>query len=482
MVLHIYNSLTRKKEPFTSVREDYVRMYNCGPTVYSYVHIGNLRSFLVADLLRRFLEFKRKKVLQVMNITDVGHMFHDEDVGEDKMEAAAKKEGKDPKEIAKFYTEKFFEDIDNVNIQHAEYYPKATDHVKEIILLIEALIKNGHVYEADDGLYYDISTFKDYGKLSGNTIEQLQAGKRVEARESKKSPYDFALWIKDPRHIMQWESPFGKGYPGWHIECSAMSMKYLSEAFEHGKFEPQLFETIDIHTGGEDNKFPHHECEIAQSEGATKKQFIKYWLHVKHLIVNGEKMSKSLGNFYTLRDVLDKGHDALAVRLQLISTHYRQQLNFTFEGVTEAKQTIERFRDFMARLKDCKEGDLNPKVEGICASAASKFEEALDDDLNVSAALAAVFDLMHDINKLELSAKDAALAYDTMLRFDSVLGLDLEPKEEEISDEAKKLITQREDARLKKDWKRSDELRDKLKALGIEVKDTKDGVKWKKIS
>ncbi len=481
MVLNIFNSLTNKAEPFTSVRKDYVRMYNCGPTVYNYVHIGNLRSFLFSDLLRRFLKYKGMKVIQVMNITDVGHMLHDADVGEDKMELAAKKEGKDPWEIAKFYTEKFFEDIDRLNIERVEHYPKATDHIKEIIALIEALKKNGYVYESGGDQYYEISKFKDYGKLSGNTIEQLQAGKRVDVNEKKRNPNDFALWIQNPNHIMQWESPFGKGYPGWHIECSAMSIRYLSEAFEHDKFQLELFETIDIHTGGEDNKFPHHECEIAQSEGATGKQFIKYWLHVKHLMVEGEKMSKSKGNFYTLRDLLDKGHEPMAIRLQLISTHYRQTLNFTMEGIKEAKQTIGKFSDFMRRLKDAKGEGSNQKVEGICQDAAAKFEDALDDDLNVSAALAAIFDFMHDINKEDLSAADASLAYDLMKRFDSVLGLKLEPKEEEISEDAKQLIAEREAARLKKDWKKSDELRDKLKDIGIKVQDTKEGSRWKKI-
>jgi len=282
-MLKLYNSLTKQKEIFQSLAEEkkkkkLVTMYTCGPTVYDYVHIGNLRSFLVADLLRRFLEFKGYKVKQVMNITDVGHMTSDAESGEDKMEAAARREKKDPWQIAEFFTKAFFADAQKINLKKAWKYPRATDHVKEMIKIIEKLVKNGYAYEVNGSVYFDLSKFSDWGKLSGNKLEDLIAGARVEVISEKKNPYDFALWIKNPAHIMQWDSPWGKGYPGWHIECSAMAMKYLGEM-------------IDIHTGGEDNKFPHHESEIAQSEGATGKQFVRYWLHVKHLMVDGEKMS-----------------------------------------------------------------------------------------------------------------------------------------------------------------------------------------------
>ncbi len=338
--MKVFNTYTRRKEEFEPIEPGKVRMYNCGPTVYNFAHIGNARAFVFADVLRRTLEYFGCPVTQIMNITDVGHMTSDADAGEDKMAKAAREQKKDPWQIAEFYTKAFLEDIRTLNIQPAFKYPRATEHIPEMIALIERLIGNGHAYVVNGNVYYDISTFPRYGRLSGNTIEQLEAGARIEVNPEKRHPADFALWKQDPKHIMQWDSPWGRGFPGWHIECSAMSVKYLGEQF-------------DIHTGAEDNIFPHHESEIAQSEGATGKvPWVKYWMHARFLLVNGQKMSKSLGNFFTLRDLLEKGCDPMAVRYVLMSTHYRQPLNFTLESVEAAKDSIRRLKDFRIRLKE----------------------------------------------------------------------------------------------------------------------------------
>jgi cysteinyl-tRNA synthetase len=478
-MLKLYNSLTKQKENFRSLSEEKnktkkVTMYTCGPTVYDYVHIGNLRSFLVADLLRRFLEFKGYKVKQVMNLTDVGHMTSDAEAGEDKMEAAARREKKDPWQIAEFFTKAFFADVEKINLEKAWKYPKATDHVKEMIKIIERLMKNGYAYEVNGSVYFDLSKFSAYGKLSGNTVDDLLAGARVEVVSEKKNPYDFALWIKNSSHIMQWNSPWGKGYPGWHIECSAMSMKYLGE-------------TIDIHTGGEDNKFPHHECEIAQSEGATGKQFVRFWLHVKHLLVDGEKMSKSKNNFYTLAQILEKGYSPRALRYLVLSTHYRDSLNFTFDGLEAAEKNLARIDETWTKLN----GAIHKKTgEGAGLFAAAEknlvdFEAALSDDLNISGALAALLNFIRQINAAlvrGVSRSEAAIAKRTLLAMDGVLGFGLEIiKEEKIPEAIKKLLQDREQARIAKDWKRSDEVRAEILKLGYTVEDTAEGQKVKSI-
>jgi len=476
-MLKLYNSLTKQKENFQSLAEEKnktkkVTMYTCGPTVYDYVHIGNLRSFLVADLLRRFLEFKGYKVKQVMNLTDVGHMTSDSEAGEDKMEAAARREKKDPWQIAEFFTKEFFADIKKINLEKAWKYPKATDHVKEMIKIIEKLIKNGYAYEVNGSVYFDLSRFSDWGKLSGNKLEDLIAGARVEVLPEKKNPYDFALWIKNPSHIMQWNSPWGKGYPGWHIECSAMSMKYLGE-------------TIDIHTGGEDNKFPHHECEIAQSEGATGKQFVRFWLHVKHLLVDGEKMSKSKNNFYTLAQILEKGYSPRALRYLVLSTHYRDSLNFTFDGLEAAEKNLARIDETWTKLNSATHKKTGEDA-GFFAAAEKNlvdFEAALSDDLNISGALAALLNFIRQINTAlvrGISKDEAVIAKRTLLAMDGVLGFGLEIiKEEKISEKIKKLLQDREQARIAKDWKRADEARKKIEEAGYAVEDTSEGTKVK---
>ncbi|MFZ5364575.1 MAG: cysteine--tRNA ligase, partial [Patescibacteria group bacterium] len=384
----------------------------------------------------------------------------------------ARREKKDPWQIAEFFIKEFFKDIKKINLEKAWKYPRATDHVKEMIKIIKKLMKNGYAYEVNGSVYFDLSKFSDWGKLSGNKLEDLIAGARVEVLPEKKHPYDFALWIKNPSHIMQWNSPWGKGYPGWHIECSAMSMKYLGE-------------TIDIHTGGEDNKFPHHESEIAQSEGATGKQFVRYWLHVKHLLVDGEKMSKSKNNFYTLNQILEKGFSPRAVRYLLLSTHYRDSLNFTFDGLVAAEKNITKLDETWTRLKG-----INYKSggnDGLFREAEKNlvdFEAALSDDLNVSGALAALLNFIKEINAAisrGISKDEADIAKRTLLSMDGVLGFGLEIlKEEKISEKIKDLLSEREQARKNKDWKKSDELRAEIRKQGYLVEDTSEGQKVKK--
>ncbi|RLJ05241.1 MAG: cysteine--tRNA ligase [Candidatus Aenigmatarchaeota archaeon] len=482
MVLRFYNTMTRKKEVFKPLEKGTVKMYNCGPTVYNFAHIGNFRAYMLADLLRRYLEYKGYKVMQVMNITDVGHMSIDEvadSTGEDKIEKKAKEEKKTPWEIAEFYTKAFLEDSRSLNLKEPMVRPKATEHIKEMIELIEKLIEKGYAYEVNGSVYFDVFKFKDYGKLSGNTLEKLKAGAggRVEENPEKKHPLDFALWIHNPRHIMQWDSPWGKGHPGWHIECSAMSMKYLGE-------------TLDIHTGGEDNIFPHHECEIAQSEGATGKTFVRYWLHTRHLVVEGKKMSKRLGNFYTLRDLVAKGHNPKAIRFLLLSAHYRTKMNFTEEALKGAEKTVKSMMEFMESLKNVKEGRENPEIKKLVEKTKKEFEDALDDDLNISPALSAIFNLMKEVNKKidskEIGKEDAELVMRAMERFDMVLGLDLGKEKlwfslDEAETEVKEKLLKREELRKEKKWEEADKIRNELKEMGIVVEDTPEGPRWRKL-
>ena len=452
--MQIYNTLTKKKEEFKPIKDKEVGLYTCGPTVYDYDHIGHAWNYFNSDILRRVLEYNGYKVKHVMNITDVGHMTSDADEGEDKLEKGAKREGKTPWEIAEFYTKIYLENRKKMNFLEPQIICKATEHIPEMIKLNKKLVEKGFAYETADALYFDVAKFPNYGQLSGNTLKQLKAGSRIDVNPNKKNPYDFALWVKavgkHKSHIMVWDSPWGKGFPGWHIECSAMSMKYLGEHF-------------DIHTGGEDNIFPHHECEIAQSEAATGKKFVNYWFHTRFLMVEGHKMSKSLNNFYRLQDLEKKGLSPLALRYLFLNAHYRSQLNFTWKSLEAAQLGLERLRRQILNLGK-KKGRLDKKFK-------NKFIEKINNDLNVPQALA----LVQEILKTKLDNKDKLA---TILDFDKVLGLkldNLKTEKIEVPKEIKKLVRQREQARKKQDWDEADALRNKIKEAGFFVEDTANG-------
>jgi cysteinyl-tRNA synthetase len=463
--IRFFNTLMRKKERFIPIEKGKVRMYTCGPTVYDFSHIGNFRAFIFEDLLRRWLEYRGFKVIQVMNLTDV----------DDKTIKASNERGVPLNEITEHYVKAFFEDIETLNIEKAEYYPRATEHIPEMVALIKKLAERGYAYRGEDGsLYYDISKFKDYGKLAKIKVEELKPGARVKVDEyAKEEACDFVLWKAwdEADGNVFWETEVGRGRPGWHIECSAMSMKYLGE-------------TLDIHCGGVDNLFPHHENEIAQSEAATGKKFVNYWLHNEHLLVEGRKMAKRWGNYYTLRDMTAKGYDPKAIRYLMMATHYRQQVNFTFEGLGAAKSAIERLTNFMRRLMDADGKGCGEKIEQLMTRVQKDFGEAMDDDLNIGLALAALFDFVRETNNLldgnMLSKEEAQKVYKLMMGVDKVLGVIGEIKgEEKLPKEAEELIRKREEARKAKDWKAADKIREQLKAMGVIIEDTAQGVKWR---
>ncbi len=457
MPLRFTNTLSHAKEEFRSLDPagKLVHMYTCGPTVYRFAHVGNLRSYLAADIARRVLEYSGYDVYHIKNITDVGHMRDDLlDQGEDKMLMAALQEGKTPWEIADYYTQAFRKDEERLNILPAHVFPKATDHIPEMIAITQVLLEKGYAYEVDGTVYYDVSRFPDYGKLSGNRLDKMQAGYRVKVEQDKRAPEDFALWKKsDPGRMMKWDSPWGEGFPGWHIECSAMSMKYLGEQ-------------LDIHTGGVDNIFPHHEDEIAQSEAATGKEFVRYWLHGEHLMVEEQKMAKSAGNFYVLQDLINAGFPPLAFRYLCLTAHYRSKLNFSWDSLTGAQTALNRLCDYLADWDD--PGDLD---EGW----RRQFLDAISDDLDSARALAVVWEMVR--SDLPSSSKSALL-----LDFDRVLGLDLnkvERRERDLPSDVVDLINERETARQAKDWAKSDAMRDRLREMGVEIKDTPRGPEWK---
>ena len=460
--IRFYNTFSKSVEAFEPLESGKVKLYSCGPTVYSHPHIGNFRSFLMADVLKRFLEFKGFSVNHVMNITDVGHLLDDADEGADKLEEAARKEKKDPLEIAKFYIDSFMAASEMLNIKPADEYPRATEHIDEMIEMVETLVEKGLAYVVGHNVYYDVTKFADYGKLSGNTLDDLNAGARIEVNDEKKNPQDFALWKHDPKHIQQWDSPWGKGFPGWHIECSAMSTKYLGEQF-------------DFHTGGEDNIFPHHECEIAKSEGASGKKWVKYWMHGRFLLFDGEKMSKSKGNLYTIQELVDKGFKKNAIRYALISSHYRQNYNFTFDGLKAAEQAIDKISRCVSMLNEKVSGDsdtVRDEVKALATKAIGGFDEALSDDLNMSKALAAVFELVKEANKLsDATASEARIILEAIGKIDSVLGVLEEEKADEIPVEIMNLAQERKQAKLNKDWARADAIRDEVTEKGYVIED-----------
>ena len=465
MALTFFNTMTRKKEKFTPIKPGFAGFYTCGPTVYNYAHIGNFRTYIFEDLLRRTLKHSGLKVKQVMNLTDV----------EDKIIRSCREQKITLKELTGKYSKAFLDDLKTLNVEPAEVYPLATETIDEMVDLIKRLMENGYAYKSDDGsIYYRISKFKDYGKLAHIDLSSLKTGVRVKMDEyEKEDAQDFALWkawTADDGDIF-WETELGKGRPGWHIECSAMSIKNLGETF-------------DIHTGAVDNIFPHHQNEIAQSEGATGKTFVNYWMHSEHLLVDGKKMAKSLGNFFTLRDIMDKGYSPKSLRYLLLSTHYRQQLNFTFESLDAAENTISGLLDFMGRLNDYDgESDDNADMTKIAETAKAAFWNAMYDDLDTSKALEAMFNLVSATNKVietkTFSTKNAKAILATMTDFDNVLGV-LASEEIELTDEQKQLIEKREQARKDKDWAEADKIRDKLDKLGIVVEDTGKGMRWKR--
>jgi cysteinyl-tRNA synthetase len=475
--IRFYNTLTKRKEDFEPLVPGKVRMYHCGPTVYAPAHIGNMTAFLLGDLLRRTLELFGYDVLQVMNITDVGHMTRDDVAdcgGEDRLERRAREQGLTPWDLARKYTWLFVRDLELLGIKAAHVNPRATEFVPEMIAIIERLVAKGLAYQVPGGdVYFDVTKFPAYGRLSGNTLEQLEAGARVEVREEKRHPADFALWKVDPKHIMQWDSPFGRGFPGWHIECSAMSMRFLGETF-------------DIHTGGEDNIFPHHECEIAQSEGATGKPFVRHWLHTRFLLVEGKKMAKREGNFFTLGDLVDRGFKPREVRYLLLSTHYRSQANFTFEGLRAARAALARLDELRERVEQARAliGMSDMRVAEACRAARDAFYLALGDDLNVSEALAALFNLVREVNRATFTSGDVDIILRTLRCIDSVLGVIFVAEEKPAAStasvspdwaRAEELKKRRDDARKRRDFGEADRLRHELAALGFVIKDKPDG-------
>ncbi|HLN19323.1 MAG TPA: cysteine--tRNA ligase [Patescibacteria group bacterium] len=471
MALKLYNTLNKKKEEFQPINPGKVSMYTCGPTVYDFVHIGNIKSYMTADILRRYLEYQGLEVRHIKNITDVGHLTEDDiaqgDTGEDKIEKKARKEKKTPQEIAQFY-ENYFKDVEKkMNILPARRFPRASEYISEMIKIISSLIEKGYAYETNGNVFYDVTKFADYGKLSGNTLENLKVGARLEEHPDKRHAWDFALWLKAPKeHISKWDSPWSVGYPGWHIECSAMSL--------------ELGDTLDIHTGGEDNIFPHHEAEIAQSEAHTGKKFVNYWMHTRMLKIDGEKMSKSKGNFYRLEDIVEKNYNPMVIRLLILSAHYKSQLNFTWQSLEQAKVNYSRIVDWVNKLENMK-GSSSEESEGETFGLdkyQAKFEEAMDDDLNTPLALAVLYELITETNKLlvdgKLGKKEAQNILKLWERMNKIFGLTINEITTGIPDEIKSLAEERKKARKNKDFNLSDELRDKISGMGFIVEDLKD--------
>ncbi len=489
MTLQLYNTLTRKKQPFEPLEEGRAGIYVCGPTVYGHAHLGHAKSYISFDILVRYLRYSGYAVTYVQNITDVGHLTDDADEGEDKIAKAAAKEKKHPMALAEEYTRSYFEDMDKLNCLRPDISPRASGHIPEQIELVEKLVAKGFAYEVNGSVYFDVSKFKDYGKLSGRNVEEMLAGARVEVSQEKKHPADFALWKKaEPNHIMQWRSPWGMGFPGWHLECSVMSTKYLGQPF-------------DIHGGGIENQFPHHECEIAQSQAANDAQFTKYWLHNNMVTVEGQKMGKSLNNFITLKQAfsgkherLSRAYEPLAIRQLVLNSHYRSPLDFSDaalhaaqSGYDKIKKTVINVRQKVSQLP---EGKLNERIQMQLADFTKKFEEAMNDDLNTAVALSVIFDLVRLANSVLENPKTTQ---DTLKEIDSLfrklggdcLGIVKEdylqtaPDTKMIDSIVKILIEQRNEARRKKDFAAADQMRDLLDKHGIVLEDKPGETVWR---
>ena len=455
MDIYFYNTLTKSKDKFEPINKEEVRMYSCGPTVYKDASIGNMRTYIMNDIIRRVLKYNGYKIKHAMNITDVGHLVSDGDEGEDKMLKSAREMQKSPYEIAAYYTKLFMDDLTKLNVETPEVVCKATDHIGEMIKYVQKLLENGYAYETSTAIYFDVSKLDEYGILSGIKLEDQKAGARVDVDTEKRNPYDFALWIKaKPNHIMKWESPWGLSYPGWHIECSAMGQKYLGEQF-------------DIHTGGIDLIPTHHENEIAQSKGACGKIPAKFWIHGEYLLINGGKMSKSLNNVYLLKDIIERGYDPLTYRLFTFSSSYRTKLNFTWDGIDASQKALDKLR---AGYQKHLEGNEDISDEEI-AKYEEAFHKAINDDLNMPLAMSVVWDVVKNPKKSKRLAE-------LLKKFDTVLALSLDKKnkvKEEFPEEVVRLAKERLKARQEKNWAESDRLRDEILALGYSIKDSKDG-------
>ncbi|MBD3304574.1 cysteine--tRNA ligase [Candidatus Woesearchaeota archaeon] len=462
MAFKLYNTLTRKKEVFKPIEKGKVGLYCCGPTVYWHQHIGNLRTYIFEDVLKRVLMYNRFKVMHVINVTDVGHLTSDADVGEDKLLKALKREGlpltkEAMLKLADKYFDEFKQDFEKLHILMPDVWCKATEHIPEMIELIEKIEKNTYTYTTNVGLIFDTSKFKDYAKLGRLNLEEIKEGARGKEDPERKHPSDFALWITNqPNHIMLWDSPWGKGFPGWHLECAAMSMKYLGDQF-------------DIHCGGKEHIQVHHTNEITEAEAATGKKWVNYWLHAEWLVVPKGKMSKSKGEFFTISDLIEKGYDPLAYRYFCYTAHYRTPLTFSWEALDSAKIAYENFKNRIIEMKE----DLVSKPKDN--KYQEQFTAAVNDDLNIPVAMSVVWNL---IKEKDLGNKEK---YDLLLDFDKVLGFDIRGfKRVEISEDIQKLVDEREAARKAKDFKKADEIRDKLKEMGIVLEDTPQGVRWKR--
>lgn len=455
--MQVYNTLTRKKEEFVPLEKGKIKMYLCGPTVYDLGHLGHARSAVAFDIIRKYLIYKGYKVKFVSNYTDI----------EDKMINRANELNIEVKELAEKIIPEYAKDYFALGINAPDIQPKATEYIPQIIKMVEGLLEKGVAYKTKDGIYFDISRFPEYGKLSNQNPEELKSGARVKIDKNKKHPHDFVLWKKSKEGEPSWDSPFGKGRPGWHIECSAMNLAILGE-------------TIDIHAGGTDLIFPHHEDEIAQSEAFTGKTFAKYWLHNGFIKIDNEKMSKSLGNFFTIQDILKK-YDAKVVRYLLISTHYRSPINFTHELLDQAKESLQRVHDFVINLKNFSSSKKsNPQIKQLIEKTKKKLEKSMDNDFEAPQALAAIFEMIKETNlqKDNLSTNDTKNILKLLKNFDQILGV-LFPEEKKLPKEIEKLIQERENAREEKDFKKADEIRDKLQEKGIELEDTNKGTIWK---
>ena len=463
MALKFYNTLSGEKEVFVPLKDKFAGIYSCGPTVYGFAHIGNLRAYVFTDVLRRYLEFKGYTVRQVMNITDL----------DDKTIRASKEQGVSLREYTDKYIRFFFEDIDLLRIKRADVYPRVTDHINEMADMVKLLLDKGYAYRKDGSVYFKVSEFPDYGKLAKIDISRIKPGATVEADEYEKEDVrDFALWKEKKESEPFWVTEIGEGRPGWHIECSAMSIKYLGA-------------TIDIHTGGIDNIFPHHQNEIAQSEAATGQKFVRSWMHCEHLLVDNKKMSKSLGNIITLRDVMNRGYRPEALRYLFVFSHYRSRLNFTWESIGHASNILNRLNQFVERLKGYNsKSKSNEEITMLTSRHAQRFETEMDNDLNTPGAFASIFDMVGEVNavieKEDLSAENAKAVYDLMLKFDAVLGILTLKEKGVLSGDIEALIEEREKARERKDFKRADEIRKRLEDMDIVLEDTKEGVRGRK--